>query len=124
MSCPSGHQVLLAGGTHCAIRRGRSAPPAVSAHEQCGFYELLDDGGKAVFSYAVNSDLAETNPATVDPAEIKAALESSTGRETQALAGSDGLGGQSGREIWAYLVAAVLLLTVCELFVANRVVRH
>ena len=94
------------------------------AAQQCGFYELLDAGGNAVFSYAVNSDLAETNPATVDVAEIQAALEPSTSGATEEQAGLAGLGGESDRELWAYFVAALLLLTVFELFVANRVARH
>jgi hypothetical protein len=92
--------------------------------EQCGFYELLDASGKAVFTYAVNGDLAEANPVTVDMAEIQAALGPSAGGGTEVMAGLARLGGESGRELWAYLVAALLLLTICELFVANRVARH
>lgn len=92
--------------------------------EQCGFYDLLDASGKVAFSYAVNSDLAETNPASVDMTEIKAALESSTGGGTEVMASLAGLSGESGREIWVYLIAVLLLLTISELFLANRVVRH
>ena len=92
--------------------------------ERSGFHELLDASGSVVLAYAVNTDLTETNPATVDTAEVKAALEPVAGGTAEALAGIAGPDGHSGREIWAYLVAGLLLLTVVELFVSNRVARH
>lgn len=89
-----------------------------------GFYELLDAAGKVDFTCAVNSDLAESNMAAVDPAEIKAALEPAGGSEEAALMGEAMRAGGSGQDIWPYLVAALMLLTVSELFLSNRVVRH
>lgn len=91
--------------------------------DQPGYYALLDQAGNRLFSYAVNGDLAETNPARVDPAEIKAALEAATGAEAAASGGLASLAG-GGRELWSYLILAVLLLSLVELFVANRVARH
>jgi hypothetical protein len=91
--------------------------------DQPGYYTVLDEAGHSLFSYAVNGDLAETNPARVDPAEIKAALEAATGAEAAAAGGLTSLAG-GGRELWSYLIVAVLLLSLVELFVANRVARH
>lgn len=91
--------------------------------EQPGYYSLLDEAGNSLFSYAVNGDLAETNPARVDPAEIKAALEAATGAAAAAAGGLTNLAA-GGRELWSYLIVAVLLLSLLELFVANRVARH
>jgi hypothetical protein len=103
---------------------GQVHPSGSFRADRGGFFELLDAGGKVDFSYAVNSDLAESNAATVDMAEIKAALEPAGGSSENALAGAGGPAGSSGQEIWPYLVAAVLLLSVSELSLANRVARH
>jgi hypothetical protein len=92
--------------------------------DQCGFYTLLDAGGGVVMSYAVNGDLAETNPATVDAAEVKAALEPAAGSDADSQTAIAGLAGPAGKEIWVYVVAALLLMMVLELSLANQVARH
>ena len=106
--------------------------PAGQTHEgrsfladQSGYYSLLAGDGAVAMSYAVNGDLAEANPAVVDTVEVKAALEPAGGADTadwQASLASLGSGG--GKEIWSYLLVALLVLVVLELALANRVARH
>jgi hypothetical protein len=91
--------------------------------DQCGFYSVLDAGGKTTLTYAINGDLAETNPATVDAVEIAAALEPAAG-SAETPVGLAALAAVGGREIWSWLVAALLVLTMMELSLGNRVARH
>jgi len=91
---------------------------------QTGYYAVLDGAGKVMLTYAVNGDMGEMNPAVVDVAEVQAALAPPARTGPDIAAHVAGLAGQAGKEFWLYTVAAVLLLTVSELVVSNRVARH
>jgi len=90
--------------------------------EQIGYYTVSDERGQAVLTYAVNGDPGAMNPAVVDPAEIKAALAPLGTSATQIAASGASLGA-GGREMWLYVLTAVLLLSLGELWMSNQVAR-
>ncbi len=91
-----------------------------------GFYTMrsLKDGEARPLAVAVNVDLAESDPATMDPEEMGAALAA-----TVAEGAADG-GGQAvdlqradierRQSLWRLLLAAVLVLLAAESIIANR----
>ncbi|MFA4945285.1 MAG: VWA domain-containing protein [Lentisphaeria bacterium] len=95
-------------------------PPVAT---RAGFYSLVDAQGQTIFRYAVNQDPAEADTATVAPKEISAALqvegaEAGTLQAESRQPAATGLGPR--REIWGWLLAALALLLLAELWVANR----
>lgn len=87
-----------------------------------GLYQLVDSQGKVSFCYAVNEDRAEADVTAVEPNQIIAALqrEAATPQTGAAATVEDGRNSASRKEMWAYLVGALAVLLVAELFVANR----
>lgn len=98
---------------------------AAAVAERAGMYTLVNAEGKKHFVYAVNQDPAEADAAVVEPKEIVAALQRE-GAAADAVApaarGESTLTAAAGprRELWAYLLGALALLLVGELWVANR----
>ena len=114
---PTGSSVRLPGG----------AGPHYLVLKDAGFYTLRPPGSEAArpLAVAVNVDLAESDPATMDGQEIAAALAAT-------LADGDARGEVSRtmelrradierrQSLWRLLLAVVLLLLAAESVMANR----
>jgi hypothetical protein len=90
--------------------------------EAQGFYGL-GRGGTELAVLAANVDVRESDLTAVDVEELGAALApaGSAAATTQAAAAEQTPGErESAQGLWRYLVLAVLLLLVAEVFVANR----
>jgi hypothetical protein len=123
---------------------GRAGPAAVP-----GFYRVAGapaaaaaggarpnggPGGAEPFQVAVNGDLSEADPAVLSAEELAAAVINPEGAiaEAREAAGPAPSGGRpadrdrdkNDRGFWWYIVLAVAVLAVAELFVANRTLRH
>lgn len=122
----SGGVVLTPTGQRRAPAEGSS----VIELAEPGFYEVRDAReGQALQVVASNVDLAESDPARVEPAEV-----------TVAVTGRPGGGGDPGaaptvipdevqeqaQRIWWYLLFAGILLLIAESWLARRLspVRH
>ena len=113
---PAGTPVRLPGG----------AGPHYLNLKDAGFYTMrsLKDGEARPLPVAVNVDLAESDPATMDPEEMGAALAATVAEGT---AGGGGQGMELQRadierrqSLWRLLLAAVLVLMAAESIMANR----
>ena len=113
---PDGHRLKAPGG------RLLDTPDAT----QPGLYAVLDKDGQETFQFAVNRDPAEADPATVEPQEIVAALERMQGdAEGDAAAQADARpGSRDDQGAWWYVLLGVVMLSMGELFLGNRVVRN
>ena len=93
-----------------------------------GFYALTEKDGGEPFQFAVNLDPAEADPTTVTADQLAAAVTSPQDVVVQALSGGESTSSddreKSDRGIWWYLAAGLVLLSIAELFVANRTQRH
>jgi hypothetical protein len=89
--------------------------------EQRGFYALSREGEEAGV-LAANVDVRESDLAAVDAEELIAAvrpLGESAATETEAVEQTPSER-EAAQGLWRYLVLAVLLLLVAEVFLANR----
>jgi hypothetical protein len=84
-------------------------------------------GQAETFQFAVNRDLAEADPATLAPDELAGAVQEPEGAIAEVLQAA----GSSDRDLqnddhrfWWYLVLAVTVLVMSELYVANKTLRH
>jgi hypothetical protein len=91
-----------------------------------GFYTLrpLGQDQARPLSVAVNVDLAESDPAAMDPEEIQAALAATVAQGT-ASGGGGALAIQRAdierrQSLWRLLLAAVLALMAAESLLASR----
>lgn len=94
--------------------------------EKPGFY-LASGGGQEDFCFAVNRDPREADPATVSAEEIVTALQRSPGEAVEDAKASAKMAIGAVKDegnIWWYLMAAIPLLLLVELVVANHAVRH
>jgi hypothetical protein len=92
-----------------------------------GFYAVSGSGPADAFQFAVNRDPAEADPATVAPEEITAAVLGAEAAIAEAGEAAGALSSDRDRDdqgLWWYVLAGVVVLTVAELFVANRTMRH
>ena len=93
------------------------------ALDQHGFYEIRGEDGSARF-VAVNLDLAEADLATMDPAELVAAVEprgdAPGGTGFESLTAEEREHRQS---LWWYLLFAAFLLLAAETVLSNRLSR-
>jgi hypothetical protein len=110
-------------GTLAAVRPdGRELPPTdVLELEQQGFYVLTREGEEAGM-IAANVDIRESDLAAVDAEELIATLRpegEGSATETGAVEQTP-IEREAAQGLWRYLVLAVLLLLVAEVFVANR----
>jgi hypothetical protein len=89
-----------------------------------GFYQVVGaDGGK--LTLAVNVPAAESDEAVMSDKEIAAAVKPAPEKRKQTtLKESADPAGQGDRGLWLYLLAALMVLLMGELFVGNRTVRH
>jgi hypothetical protein len=79
------------------------------------------------FQYAVNRDLAEADPSVLAADELVGAVQEPEGaiaEVLQAAGASDRDREKDDHGFWWYLVLAVTVLTVSELYVANKTLRH
>ena len=106
---------------------GRARPAGDAVAAAPGPYVARDAAGTETLRFAVNLDPAEADPAAIRPEELTAAV--SVPEDAAAAQGlrdvTDGRDRpKDDRGLWWYVVAAVVLLSVAELFVANRTQRH
>ncbi|MCX5684121.1 MAG: hypothetical protein NT049_10595, partial [Planctomycetota bacterium] len=92
-----------------------------------GFYVVGMKDAAETFQYAVNRDLAEADPSALAADELVGAVQEPEGAIAEVLQTT----GESGRDrekddhgFWWYLVLAVTVLVVSELYVANKTLRH
>ena len=108
------------GKTHSAGDSAAGAP---------GFYYAINAEGKSDFCYAVNGSFAESDPATVAPDEILAAIERAPGEVLGALDLDGALSSAQSQVkkdggLWWFLLCGLLVLTLAELVVGNKTLRH
>ena len=91
-----------------------------------GFYSALTPDGKTDATFAVNANLTENNPATVAPEEIAAALQRAPNEMGDELAGVGPSASSSPRNagFWWYLVWGIIALSMGELVLGNKTLRH
>ncbi|HVR28105.1 MAG TPA: BatA domain-containing protein [Thermoanaerobaculia bacterium] len=91
--------------------------------DEQGFY-TLHRGGEEAGVLAANVDVRESDLATVDAEELVAALRPPGGEQAsgdrRAAVEATPVEREAAQGLWRYLVLAVLLLLVAEVFVANR----
>lgn len=94
---------------------------------QPGIYQVLNNGGKPEICYAVNGSFAETDPATMAADEIAAAVERAPGEVLGSLdldAAPALAHGKKDGGLWWWLLCGLLVLSLAELVVGNRTLRH
>jgi hypothetical protein len=89
--------------------------------EQQGFY-TLERGGEEAGMFAANVDIRESDLATIDAEELVTALRPAGEGQTpdSRVAERTPMEREAAQGLWRYLVLALLLLLVAEVFVANR----
>lgn len=119
----SGDLLPVPEGSALRDPNGKTQPEASAA--QPGFYHVLNKEGKQDFTYAVNGSFAEADPATVAADEVIAAIERAPGEVLGALDmdATPGAGKQDSK-LWWYLLCGLVLLTLAELVVGNKTLRH
>jgi hypothetical protein len=97
------------------------AAGAVLELEEQGFYGLAG-GGEEIGVLAANVDVRESDLAALDAEELAAALrpEGEEGAVDGGEVEATPVEREASQGLWRYLVLAVLLLLVAEVFVANR----
>jgi hypothetical protein len=93
---------------------------------QPGFYNAFNAQGQQDFCFAVNGNLAESDPATIAGDEIDAAIERAPDEVLGSLDTDTSTALQTTKDtgLWWYLLWAVLLLTFGELILGNKTLRH
>lgn len=125
-----GDSLPLPQGSTLKDPRGKTHPATEAAATQPGFYYALNQEGKADFCYAVNGSFAESDPATVAPDEIAAAIERAPGEmlgglDLDAAAVSEAQPGKKpDNGMWWALLCGLVILTMAELVVSNKTLRH
>ena len=107
--------------------KGRTLAAGESAAAEPGFYSLMNSGGKTELVYAVNGSFAEANPDTVAGEEITAAIERAPGEAVGSLETEDApASAQKNKDnrMWWYLLCALLVLSLGELVLGNKTLRH
>jgi len=92
-----------------------------------GFYLATSKSGTQDFCYAVNGSMAEADPATVSGDEIAAAIERAPDEALGGLEGGTTATLDSGKKdagMWWYLMWAVVMLSLAELVLGNKTLRH
>jgi hypothetical protein len=114
---PAGTPVRLPGG----------AGPHYLVLQNAGFYTMrpTGDGEARPLAVAVNVDLGESDPATMDGEEISAALAATVTSGDPATGGGSAIQLQRAdierrQSLWRLLLAAVLALLAAETVMANR----
>ncbi|NCO43773.1 MAG: hypothetical protein GW892_34335, partial [Armatimonadetes bacterium] len=99
----------------------KGAPVAPSP----GFYRVVGADGDRL-TLAVNVPVAESDEAVMGDKEIAAAVKPAPEKKKKqtALEESADPAGQGDRGLWLYLLVALRVLLMGELFVGNRTVRH
>lgn len=108
---------------------GKMHPATDAAAAQPGFYYAMAPAGKTDICYAVNSSFTENDPANVAADEIVAAIERAPG---EVLGGLDldpatvaaQAQGKKDNGLWWVLLCGLLVLTLAELVVGNKTLRH
>lgn len=108
---------------------GKTRPAGDSAAGAPGFYYAMNAEGKSDFCYAVNGSFTESDPATVAPDEIMAAIERAPGEVLGALDLDGALSSAQSQVkkdggLWWFLLCGLLVLTLAELVVGNKTLRH
>ena len=110
--------------------QGKMHPATETTSARPGFYYEINSAGKPDFCYAVNGSFAEGDPATVAPDEIVAAIERAPGEvlgglDLDAASASAARGLQKkDAGLWWALLCGLIVLTMAELVVSNRTLRH
>jgi len=106
---------------------GKTHPIAEAVATEPGFYRVLNKDGKEEFTYAVNASLAESDPAAVAADEIAAAIERSPGEVVGPL-DADTTATETHEKkdggLWWYMLCGLLGLTLAELVLGNKALRH
>lgn len=120
MSVPEGETLKNPSGRVLAANETTAADP--------GFYSLLNKEGKQEAIYAVNGSFSEANSAAVAGDEIVAAIE----RAPDEIGGSfdidstpvTGEGKKDVSGLWWYLLCGLVVLSMAELVLGNKTLRH
>ncbi len=93
-----------------------------------GFYLVLNGQGQTERTLAVNENLGESDPATMAGDEIAAALApdgtGTYGAPVGLASPSQATAAVPASALWPYLVAGFIALSLAELVVGNRTLRH
>lgn len=125
----SGDLLPVPEGDSLKNSQGAALPAGSTTATDPGFYSLLNKDGKQETTYAVNGTFSEAKPAVVATDEIESAIERSTGE----AAGSFDLDsptaslGQEKKDTgkwWWYLLFGMVILSMTELVVGNKTLRH
>jgi hypothetical protein len=103
------------------------APRGKTMAEAPGIYQAVKPDGQTDACFAVNANLAESNPATVAPDEIVAALGRATSEEGIADLDTGSVSPANAPQnagFWWYLLWLVVILSLVELVVGNKTLRH
>jgi hypothetical protein len=100
--------------------------PKVMVAAQPGFYVLRERGDAERVTYAVNRDFAESDTTALNPKEVVSRFDTWTtaGETAQADLMKQEPEDEDEHRLWWYLLAALSLLGLAELFLANRTLRH
>ena len=106
--------------------RGAALEAGSAVAAMPGFYVTRGPGGEEPFQLAVNRDGDEADPAAIDPEQIVAAVQTAEAdlAEVREAAAEQTEQQTDDTDLWWYVVLAVVMLSVAELFVANRTMRH
>lgn len=106
--------------------RGAALEAGSAVAAMPGFYVARGPGGEEPFQFAVNRDGDEADPAAIDPEQIVAAVQTAEAdlAEARQAASEQTDRRTDDTDLWWYVVLAVVMLSVAELFVANRTMRH
>jgi hypothetical protein len=108
-------QVKDPGGQILAGERPTPAAP--------GFYTEVDADGKPQLVFAVNRDPAEADPTPLSADRVVAAVQAAAAQADAATAATP-LENNNADRLWWYLILAVAGLSLVELRLANKTLRH
>ena len=125
----SGDSLPLPEGAMLKDPQGKTHPAGDNTVTQPGFYYAMNQEGKADFCYAVNGSFGEGDPAAVSADEIVTAIERAPGEVLGAFdldaSSAVALGSQKkDNGLWWALLCGLILLTMAELVVSNKTLRH
>jgi hypothetical protein len=123
---PSGDTLKDAHGQIVAQSQTSAGKPGFSAAEP-GFYFAVNKSGKTDLCYAVNGSLTEADPATIAGDEIVAAIQRAPEEMSGSLvedSSSRPEDEKNGAGSWWYLLWGVMGLSLAELVLGNKTLRH
>lgn len=123
----SGEMLPVPAGGTLQDPAGQSHPATEAFAAEPGNYFGVNQNGNREFVYAVNANLTEADPTTVAAEVVTAAIERAPGELAGTLDADTGpavAGAKKDTGWWWWLLCGLVGLTMVELAVGNRTMRH